>query len=64
MNFENLFNGNKLLGTTANQFFNENWMHILNEMKQVLGSSIGNIVKKALNPVFATYAYADLFLKS
>lgn len=62
MNFENLFNGNKALGTTTNQFFNENWVHILNEMKQVLRNSIGNILLKAINPVFASYPYADYFM--
>lgn len=62
MHFENLFNGNKLLGMTANQFFNENWVHILNEMKPVLRNSIGNILMKAINPVFAAHPYTDYYL--
>lgn len=63
MHFENLFNGNQLLAQNANQFFNENWVSILNEMKPMLRNAIGNIIlKKAFNPVFATYPYADFFL--
>ncbi|KAG4079172.1 hypothetical protein HA402_001143 [Bradysia odoriphaga] len=62
MHFENLFNGNRALGMTANQFFNENSIHILNEMKQVLRNAIGNILLKAINPVFATHPYADYYL--
>lgn len=62
MHFENLFNGNKALGTTTNQFFNENWVHILNEMKPVLRNSIGNILMKAINPVFASYPYTEYYM--
>lgn len=62
MNFENLFGGDKLLGTTMNQFLNENWQDILNELKPVLRKAIAKIVKGIVNPVFGKFAYNDLFL--
>ncbi|KAJ6637425.1 Protein takeout [Pseudolycoriella hygida] len=46
MHFGNLFNGNQALGSTTNQFFNENSINILNEIKPTLRNAIGNILMK------------------
>lgn len=62
MQFDNLFNGDKVLGAGMNQFLNENWQDILNELKPVLKKAIGKIVKGLVNPIFSKFPYNDLFL--
>lgn len=64
MHFEHLFNGDKLLGDTTNQFFNENWVDILNELKKVLRDTIGSILKNVIGSVFSAFPYSDFFLES
>lgn len=64
MSFENLFNGDKLLSDSTNQFLNENWMDILRELKPVLTKAIGGIYKAVAEPIFSKFPYADLFLKN
>lgn len=64
MHFENLFNGDKLLGDTSNQFFNENWTDILAELKPVLRDTIGGILQTIIGSVFAAFPYEDLFIQS
>lgn len=62
MQFDNLFGGDKTLGAGMNQFLNENWRDILNELKPVLKKAIGKIVKGLVNPIFGKFPYNDLFL--
>lgn len=62
MNFENLFNGDKLLSDSTNQFLNENWGDILKELKPVLTKAISGIYKTVAEPIFSKFPYADLFL--
>lgn len=62
MQFDNLFNGDKLLSDGTNRFLNENWLDILNELKPVLKRAIGNIVIRVVGPMFSKFPYNDLFL--
>lgn len=62
MNFENLFNGDRVLGESTNQFLNQNWADILRELKPVLTEAIAKIYQSIAQPVFAKFPYADLFL--
>lgn len=63
MQFGNLFNGaDKALSDGTNQFLNEHWEDILNELKGVLKKAIGNIVNGVVGPVFAKFPYDNLFL--
>lgn len=62
MQFDNLFGGDKALGAGMNQFLNENWEDILNELKPVLKKAIGKIVKGLINPIFSKFPYNDLYL--
>lgn len=62
MQFNNLFNGDKALGDGTNQFLNENWQDILNELKPVLKKAIGNIINGVVGPVFSKFPYDSLFL--
>lgn len=61
MNFENLFNGNKLLGDTTNQFLNDNWELLYNELKDNFYRIYGNMIKKTLTEMFDNIPYRDLF---
>lgn len=63
MNFENLFNGDKVLSDTTNQFLNQNWKEILNELKPVLTKTIGDIYKAISEPIFMKFPYEEIFLK-
>lgn len=62
MRFENMFNGDKLLTDTTNNFLNENWPEILKELKPVLTQAIAGIYKAVAEPIFAKFPYADFFL--
>ncbi|KAJ6635879.1 Protein takeout [Pseudolycoriella hygida] len=64
MHFENLFKGDQRLGETTNQFLNENWTDILNELKQVLRDTIGGILKNVIGSVFAAFPYKNIFEES
>lgn len=61
MNFENLFNGNKLLSDTTNTFLNENWKAILDELKLPLRKSIGKTLYEIIGNVFDSIPYEEVF---
>lgn len=63
MDFENLFNGDKLLNQSTNQFLNENWTDILRELKPVLTKAIGGIYRAIADPIFNKFPYEELFLR-
>lgn len=64
MNFENLFNGDKVLAQSTNKFFNESWADILNELKLVFRDTIGGIMKNVIGSVFAAFPYAEFFVQT
>ncbi|XP_015367028.1 PREDICTED: protein takeout-like [Diuraphis noxia] len=55
INFDNLFNGNKVLGDHMNIFLNENWRELFDEMQsafeQALSSAFIGIIQQFLNQV-------------
>lgn len=63
MNFENLFNGDKLLGDTTNLFLNENWEDVINELKPALRDAIGAIAGNVIRSVFSKFPYNDYWLE-
>lgn len=63
MDFENLFNGDKVLSQSTNQFLNENWTDILRELKPVLTKAIGGIYRAIADPIFNKFPYEELFLR-
>lgn len=63
INLENLFNGNKELGDNMNQFLNQNWRDILNELKPAITFAMEGILKNIINRIFAKISYDDIFLK-
>ncbi|GAB0088225.1 Protein takeout [Sergentomyia squamirostris] len=62
MDFENLFNGDKLLGDTTNAFLNENWMDIFNELQPDISKSYAAAIQTIINNVFAKLPYKDYFI--
>lgn len=63
MNFENLFNGDRVLSQSTNTFLNDNWSEIITEIKPVLTKAIGGIYKAIADPIFNKFPYEDLFLR-
>lgn len=63
MLFENLFNGDKLLGDTTNLFLNENWNEVINELKPALRDAIGAIATTVAKSVFLKFPYSSYFLE-
>ena len=59
---ENLFNGDKALGATTNQFLNENWQLIFDEIKRPIFKQIGRFIKDMMNNIFGSVPYAEMFL--
>ena len=63
MQFDNLFNGNKQLGDTFNEFLNENWEEIYKEFISDIRNKLETQIKKIINNFFAKNPYRDLFYK-
>lgn len=61
VNFQNLFNGNKVLGLTMNNFLNQNAIEILNELEDSISSSLSVIFLELINNVFSKIP-TDLWL--
>lgn len=61
---DNLFNGDKLLGDTTNQFLNENWRVLFNELQPAMLRAIGVMNLAVAKPVFDNIPYSKLFDKA
>lgn len=64
LNFDNLFNGDKILGDNMNSFLNENWQDILGELKPSISYAMEKILESIVNRIFAKVPYSLLFLQS
>lgn len=58
----NLYNGDKVLGDSTNQFLNENWADIYNELKGSIGESFSLITQTILNNFWSHHDYTEMFL--
>jgi hypothetical protein len=61
MKLQNLFNGNKVLGQTVNQFINQNALEIIGELKDNIGESLAGIFTDIINNIY-TKIPTDLWL--
>lgn len=59
--YQNLYNGDKLLGETTNRFLNENWSDIFREIKANIFDAFTLIAENTLKNVFNKVPYNDLF---
>ncbi|XP_059610155.1 protein takeout-like [Phlebotomus argentipes] len=63
IHFDNLYNGDKLLGDTTNTFLNENWMDIFNELKPDISKAYAAAIQTIINNVFAKLPYREYFVE-
>jgi len=63
IHLENLFKGDKTLGDNMNQFLNENWRDIFNELKPAVTYAVEEILKGIINRIFFKIPYDDIYLK-
>lgn len=61
MHMDNLFNGDKLLTDTTNQFLDENWRDLFNELKPAMLKAVDETYLPAVKPVFNKAPYAELY---
>lgn len=61
MHMDNLFNGDKLLGDTTNQFLDENWQVLVTELKPLMLKAIDDASVDIVKPVFDKIPYAELY---
>ncbi|KAL0281498.1 UNVERIFIED_CONTAM: hypothetical protein PYX00_002470 [Menopon gallinae] len=60
-NFDNLFNGNSVLGMTTNNFLNENAKDILNEIKPAIEAVTNMLGEDIINKIFKSAPANELF---
>lgn len=63
MNFENLFNGDKILADNMNAFLNENWEIVFNELKSGYEDTFGLVFKDITNKLFTKIPLRTIFLQ-
>ncbi|XP_014289106.1 protein takeout [Halyomorpha halys] len=52
VHLDNLFNGNKVLGHTVNNFLNKNALEVVEELKENIGENLAVVFKKIMNDAF------------
>ncbi|XP_073985297.1 protein takeout-like [Rhodnius prolixus] len=57
---DNLFNGDQQLGEAMNEFLNDNWKDVADEMKPVLEKTIGDLFKQFSNRIYHKYPLDEL----
>ncbi|GLG99483.1 Protein takeout [Gryllus bimaculatus] len=63
MHFTNLFNGDKALGDTMNNFLNENWSEIYRELNPAFEQTLGAIFLQITARFFQKVPFDKVFLK-
>ena len=64
IHLSNLFNGDKVLGDTVNNFLNENWSLFWQEIQDSFGKEATKVVRGIVDKVLEQYAYDEFFLWS
>ncbi|XP_026480098.1 protein takeout-like [Ctenocephalides felis] len=62
MHFDNLFNGDKVLGDNLNNFINENWQEIFKEVQPALEDSLAQIFLEITNRFFNKVPFDEVYL--
>ncbi|KAJ1527735.1 hypothetical protein ONE63_007692 [Megalurothrips usitatus] len=63
ISMENLFNGNKALSENMNNFMNQNWNEILQELKPAVKQAFGSAWGDVSNRIFTKIPYDTIFPK-
>lgn len=61
LNFENLFNGDRLLGNQMNRFMNDNWELIFSELKGGYEETLSIVFKEVTNKLFTKVPMDRIF---
>ncbi|XP_032681491.1 protein takeout-like [Odontomachus brunneus] len=61
INFDNLFNGDKVLGQATNELLNENSNLVTQEITPLLEDSLANLFTNVANKITQTFTYDELF---
>lgn len=59
--FDNLYNGDRLLGDGTNAFLNENWEDIYKELRSLIFDGFSLIVQQTMVNMFQKVPFRDLF---
>ncbi|EDV92574.1 protein takeout [Drosophila grimshawi] len=63
MELDNLFNGDKVLGQRMNDFLNENWKSLSDEVRPLITKALVDILRSSIDKLFATFPYDELLPK-
>ncbi|KAH8294841.1 hypothetical protein KR018_003528 [Drosophila ironensis] len=64
INLGNLFNGDKALGERMNQFLNENWKALAEEVRPLMTKALVDILRASVDKLFSAFSYDELLPKS
>lgn len=57
---DNLFNGDKALGQRMNDFLNENWKSLAEEVRPLMNKALVDILRASIDKLFDSFSYDDL----
>ncbi|EDV49094.1 protein takeout [Drosophila erecta] len=63
IHLDNLFNGDKALGDRMNEFLNENWKALADEVRPLMTKALVDILRASVDKLFASFSYDDLLPK-
>ncbi|XP_016996692.1 protein takeout [Drosophila takahashii] len=63
IHLDNLFNGDKALGDRMNEFLNENWKALAEEVRPLMTKALVDILRASVDKLFASFSYDDLLPK-
>ncbi|KAL7728543.1 hypothetical protein ACLKA6_012548 [Drosophila palustris] len=63
MQLDNLFNGDKALGQRMNDFINENWKSLAEEVRPLMTNVLVDILRASVDKLFKAFSYDQLLPK-
>ncbi|KAH8420923.1 hypothetical protein KR222_009836, partial [Zaprionus bogoriensis] len=60
---DNLFNGDKALGQRMNDFLNENWKSLADEVRPLMNKALVDILRASIDKLFDAFSYDELLPK-
>ncbi|BES95606.1 Hypothetical protein NTJ_08415 [Nesidiocoris tenuis] len=59
---QNLFNGDKFLGSNMNRFLNENWKEVTKELGPAVGQAFSDVFRLLLTRIASQVPYEEIYL--
>ncbi|KAH8347145.1 hypothetical protein KR059_005813, partial [Drosophila kikkawai] len=63
IHLDNLFNGDKALGDRMNEFLNENWKALAEEVRPLMTRALKDILSSSVDKLFSSFSYDVLLPK-